>query len=296
MNKKSIITRFYLYQKSRFPILIIGLSLLPAILSSGAVVSNTISALQVYASLAISLLYLLHIRILDDRRDFNHDSLYHRSRPVQKGIITNKELWKIDLIIIPILILLAASFGILPLFIITIMLFYSFLAEKNFFIEKVLKKHFFIYNFINTIQTFILQLFVYIIFVGTIPLTLLVALHYMFTCVGTTIFEFVRKVKIPGEDGAGKDTYTWHLGFKKALVVYVFLVLIDLILFLRIISSISNNASIWLLFCTIALTIIVGLSYIHISKKGHATERFAQMTFVLIYAASNLIIYFSKLC
>lgn len=294
MNKISIIKRFYVYQKMRFPMIIISLSLLPAILSSGAVVGSNISLIQTFIALLISILYLLHIRILDDRRDFDHDSLYHKSRPVQKGIITNKELRNVDLIILPSLIVLGASFGILGFLLIVTMLFYSFLAEKNFFVEKTLKKHFLTYNFVNTIQTFLLQLVIYIVFSGFIPLTGLVIFHFLFTCLGTIIFEFVRKVKMPKEIGVGKDTYTWYFGFKKAMIVYVLLAFINLFLFFLVVGLTSSNL-IWLLFSIVALLIIVGTSYMHISKRDYRTEQLVHISFGAIYAFCNLAIYFSKL-
>ena len=295
MKKKSIITRFYYYQKSRFPILIIGLSLIPAVLSSGVIVSNTIPAFQVVAALAISLLYLLHIRILDDRRDFKHDSLYHKERPVQKGIITNHDLLKIGIVVLPTLILLTAFFGVFALLLIFIMLIYSFFAEKSFFIEKPLKKNFFIYNLVNTIQTFILQLLVYTIFAGTIPFTTLLLTHYSFTCIGTIIFEFVRKVRLPREDGAGRDTYSWYLGFQKAILIYLTLAFINLFLFLIIMQIINNHDAIWLLFSVIGFIIIALISYLHLRKRNRLTEILLQMSFIVIYALCNLVIYFSRI-
>lgn len=295
MKKKSIFTKFYYYQKSRFPILIIGLSLIPAILSSGAIVSGTISTFQVVAALVISLLYILHIRILDDRRDFKHDSLYHKERPVQKGIITNHDLLKIDIVVLPTLILLTAFFGVFALLLIFIMLIYSFLAERSFFIEMSLKKNFFIYNLVNTIQTFILQLLVYTIFAGTIPFTTLLITHYAFTCIGTIIFEFVRKVKLPKEDGSGRDTYTWYLGFQKAILVYITLAFINLFLFLRIMQIVNNHGVFWLLFSVSGFIIIALISYLHLRKRDHLTEILLQMSFIVIYALCNLVIYFSRI-
>jgi hypothetical protein len=248
----------------------------------------------VIGALLISLLYLLHIRILDDRRDFKHDSLYHRERPVQKGIITLKELWKIDAVIIPVLVLGAIYYGTLASLIMISMISYSFLAEKNFFLDNAFKKHFLIYNFVNTIQTFILQLFVYTIFTGTIPITILLITHYAFTCTGTIIFEFVRKVKLPKEDGAGRDTYTWHLGFQRSIIAYVFLAFTDFVLFFKIMTTISNHRVLWLPFSLFFSFVILFLSYLHLKKRTRLTEVLLQMSFLLTYTMCNLLIFFSK--
>ena len=90
--------RFYSYQNHRFPIIILAISLFPAILSSAAIMSLTVDMTKVFLSLLASILYLLHIRIIDEHRDFHHDNTHHSYRPIQIGIISKRELSFIDFV------------------------------------------------------------------------------------------------------------------------------------------------------------------------------------------------------
>lgn len=290
----TILGRFYLYQKLRFPVIILSLSLLPAILSTSAIVNKTPSLLQIIGGLIASILYLLHVRIIDEKRDFHHDSKYHKSRPLQTGIISIRELQIIDVYVVLIFIAIAMFAGIYTFLIGLLMLGYSFVASKEFFMGEKLRQHFFLYNIINTNQSFIMQLFAYSFFAGFIPFTTLVVLHFIFTCIGTIIFEFVRKIKIPGMDGVGKDTYTWYLGFNNAIVIYIIFVILSIIFFHRIMTTITGQSTFWLLISTILFCFTLLFAFMHLIKKTNRTEQFMQLSFVIVYAIFNLIIFYTK--
>lgn len=283
--------RFYNYQKFRFPIILLSLSLLPAILSSQAIVSTTPSMLQVIFALSSSVLYLLHIRIIDECRDFSHDNKHHSLRPIQAGYISIKELKIIDISAVVIFLAISIFSGIYSLLIGMFALIYSYFAGKDFFIGKKLRQHFFIYNGINIIQMFLLQIFAYTIFAGFFSFTTLLILHYAFTCIGTIIFEFVRKLKIPGWDGTGKDTYTSYLGFNNAVLIYALLVLLNSIFFYQIMRIITKQNMPWLLLSLTLLCISLLFAIIHFIKKVFKTEQLMQLSFIIIYAIFNLMIY-----
>src|SRR3989344_1881307 len=40
----------------------------------------------------VYLLFLFHLRVLDEFKDFNYDSIHHKNRPVQKGLVTLGQL------------------------------------------------------------------------------------------------------------------------------------------------------------------------------------------------------------
>ena len=79
--------RFYVYQRERFPLVALVPSLIPAVLSSGVVVLSHPTLLQGAIALLGSVLYLLHIRIIDEHRDFTHDNEHHAKRPTQAVVI-----------------------------------------------------------------------------------------------------------------------------------------------------------------------------------------------------------------
>lgn len=291
----TILGRFYTYQKLRFPIIILSLSLLPAILSTAAIVTKNPFTLQIIGGLIASILYLLHVRIIDEKRDFHHDSIYHKSRPLQTGLISMKELQTIDIYAVVIFLAIAMFAGIYPFLLGLLMLSYSFIASKEFFMGEKLRQHFFLYNIINTNQSFIMQLFAYSFFAGFIPFTTLVGLHFIFTCIGTIIFEFVRKIKIPGMDGIGKDTYTWYLGFSNAIVIYIVFAFLATIFFYQIMTIITEQNVFWLFLSAILLGITLLSALIHLIKKTIQTEQLMQLSFVAVYAIFNLVIFYKSI-
>ena len=216
--------RLYVYQKQRFPIVFLLLATFPVILSSTAVVAqNKLNFLQMSSVLIASVCYLFHIRVIDDYRDFEHDSLYHKDRPVQIGIISLTDLKKIDIIAVFIFLLIAISSGMYGLGLSILMLVYTFFAEKEFLMTEKIRKHFFIYNAINLLQMMLLQAFVYCFFFKYFYLNTIIIIHFLFITIGTLIFDFLRKLKTPQTESIGKDTYTWHLGFGNSIFFYLFL-------------------------------------------------------------------------
>lgn len=290
----SITRKFYSYQKHRFPVFILILSLFPAILSSAAVVGVNISPGPIISALFLSILYLLHIRIGDEHRDFDHDTIHHKTRPIQRGQISRDELRKIDVTAITIFLFLSAFSGTLAFILGILMLTYSYLAEKEFFIGERLRKYFLLYNFINIIQMALLQVLIYVIFAEKIPLTYLVILHFIFTFIGTGIFEFLRKLMVPGTDGTGKDTYTWHLGFDNAILAYIILASLDLFFFFQIASSISPNKNLWIFISLILFMISVIFALMCRVKKTFMSSQLMQLSYMVIYSILNLAIYFLK--
>ena len=185
------------YQKKRFPIFILLLSLIPATLSSYAVSSNNFNLSLAMGALLISILYLLHIRLIDERRDFLHDSKYHKDRPIQRGIISNSELKVVDFVATLLVILLTVLINIHALPFLITLLVYSYFAEKEFFLKKM-RQYFILYNSLNIVQMFLLQILIYNVISAHIQLNQLIIFHFIFTCLGTIIFEFLRKTNAAG--------------------------------------------------------------------------------------------------
>lgn len=292
---RSILTttrKFYAYQKERFPMAILGLSLLPATLSSGVIASANPTALQISFAVIASIMYLLHIRVIDEHRDYGHDNIHHTARPVQAGNITKEELRHVDFIAVTVLIVIATIVGRAALMATMMMLAYSYVAGKEFFLGERLRRHFFIYNSVNLVQMVLMQVFVYSVFANPIPLNVLVVTHFLFTTVGTIVFELVRKLKIPGCDGTGKDTYTWYVGFSNAIGIYLSLVLLNTALFFKIATMLSLHTTGLFIFSAGSALLVCVTVLIHLLKKSHQTDKLMQLSFLTIYGIFNLIIYF----
>ena len=281
--------RFYAYQNERFPLVLLSLSLFPVTLSSAAVVSK-FTIMGIVLGFIASLAYIFHIRVNDEERDFEHDTAHHSTRPLQRGIITLNELKIINATAIFLVALIAILSGLEATFIALIMIIYSYFARHDFFYREKIRRHFFIYNLVHIIQILLLQIFVYAVIANRIQFTELLLAHFLFTLAGTAIFEFVRKLKIPGEDGTGMDTYTHHLGFNKSMTVYSVLILLNTILFFFISEMIRPGIMIWI-YSSIAVMVVGCSIWVHWIKKVGATDKLMQGIFLLVYAAYNVSIY-----
>ena len=283
---------FYLYQKSRFPIVVLGLSFLPAILSSSAVVAEQVEIKSVVIALIVSLAYLLHVRIIDEIRDYKHDLKHHSDRPISSGIISLKELKVIDWLTI-VLVLGASLYANDKTLLIAIAaLFYSYFARRDFFWgSQFKKKHFYLYNTVNLVQMLLLQILVYAIASSSLSFGTLVTTHFLFTTTGTIIFEFLRKVKSPGQDGTGQDTYTWFLGQDNALMVYTAFATLNILLFVETMFLIQSTARYWIPI-TIVLTVgTFGALLIHGKQKKKETNQLMQLSFMAMYGIFNVLIF-----
>jgi hypothetical protein len=287
----SIIKKFYKYQKERFPIIVLGLSFLPAVLSSAVVVGTKVSLEFILLALIASLAYLLHVRIIDEFRDYEHDLIHHKDRPLSLGNITLVDLQVVDWPVIFTLIALAVYSSSQAVFIVVAMLLYSFLASKEFFLGLKLRKHFYLYNAVNLVQMLLLQVLVYTLADESFSFTGLVAVHFLFTATGTVIFEFLRKVKSPGQDGTGKDTYTWFLGLKNALLAYSFLATLNIIFYIKIMILTDNMSTAIGLVSVVLILGTTGALLIHKSYKEERTNQLMQLSFMVMYGTFNFLIF-----
>lgn len=287
------VKNFYSYQKERFPLLILCCSFLPVILSSGVVTAGQATVGFVVSAMALSLLYLLHIRIIDEERDIDHDRIYHPDRPIVRGLISLRELAIINRIALVTLFAVALATNRTVVYIVCAMLIYAFLARHEFYLGTRLRRHFFIYNAVNLGQMILLQLCIYVVASeGNLMITQLLVYHFIFTTIGTIVFEFLRKVKVPGNDGIGSDTYTAHLGFTASLISYTVLLTLSIIFFVQSSLSLPNIP----LLVTVGTGCVATVSYLTIllnyfSQTKRSNERM-QLLFIMWYAYANWLLFF----
>ena len=94
------------------------------------------------------ILYLFHNRLADDRRDYDFDKKFYPNRAVQKGLISLRQINNLSYIAIFLMLIIAGSFSFFSLAIFTLLILYTLVAKKDFFLPKDFKeKHLFVYNF-----------------------------------------------------------------------------------------------------------------------------------------------------
>ena len=92
----SLAKRLWIYQKERFPLGILTITTAAVLASTFAVLEWTgyyDIPLWKYVALGVAgLSFMLHTRIIDEIRDKDVDDVYHPDRPVQRGLVSIREL------------------------------------------------------------------------------------------------------------------------------------------------------------------------------------------------------------
>ena len=111
----------------------------------------------------------------------------------------------------------------------------------------------------------------------------------------TIILEFIRKIKTDKEESKGKDTYSWHLGYKKSLYIFYAFNILNVITFIWMLHSLSLDFG-W--YGVITLTLFGILSnglFSHLKNKNKKSELFLMVATISNYICLNLLVYFYSL-
>jgi len=228
MNKWNI------YQKERFPLL----GYLPLMATFGfSSISfslhlynpyarlSDISIAQAVAAIFTTLFWFMLMRIADEHKDFEEDSKFRPYRPVQRGLITLKELRYIGVFIVLAQIVLSiwVGFNLYLLGLLAAVYVWLLLMTLEFCVPKWLKarptlyliSHMLIMPFIDLYATALEWLPRGGVFTFGILLYMISSL-----CDGTVV-EVGRKLRAPENEEHGVDTYTHIWGPKHAMVVWM---------------------------------------------------------------------------
>ena len=250
----------YSYFKERFPF---GLLLLFCLLTVSGVEKYLTGAATINSFLLAFLftLLLLHIRFLDEFKDFSYDSKNYKDRPVQKGTINFKQL-RLYIIINSILMFAMALYlkGFIFIFLLTYL--YTLLMLKEFFIKNLYVKSPLGYLVSHEVLFLILYAYVFSFFrnkfthLFTDPKIFLLTI-YVFTPI--LLIELGRKIKhrknYKGQNT--NDTYAYLWGEEKALLIFLVMVTANFLF----ISLLFGHNFLWFLFLLQIFLTIMGCHF-----------------------------------
>ncbi len=236
-NSASLLWRFFLYQKERFPLL--GHGLLVAAFSFSAVSYSRICrgatgfidwpTFSVGIFTTISLFFL--VRVFDEFKDAEEDARYRPELPVPRGLVSLRELAVAGTVLSVLLMGLNLYFFPKMLSILGIIMGYLLFMGKEFFVARWLKSHQFWYV---TSHMFIIPFIdVYAsgldwLLAGVSPPTGLLfffAVSYM----NGIVLEIGRKIRVPAAETAGVLTYSAMLGTNRATGLWIVLLFLTLV-------------------------------------------------------------------
>ncbi len=261
----NILVRFSKYFNERFPVTnFVPLSLIFAVTGSLAVQVYLSHGLQnpyalVTGFLAL-FLFLLRLRLFDEFKDFEHDAQYYPDRPVQRGLVTLKELTVLIFIVLGMEAVLAIMNGRLATLIFFVAFFYSLLMFKEFFINDWLRNHFSLY--IASHEILVFPLFFYLFVLNGMALEHVGQMYFWALAVflGGQLFflEVARKVRPKELEVGSRDTYTAQYGIGGATGLLMFLGVLIAGLDFYILKTIYGKISLLQL-----VPVLMGLAFIY---------------------------------
>lgn len=213
----SFARRFWVFQNERIPLIVmaaIALSLTAAV----ARVNGNFHWTRVVIASSLVILYFLQIRLADEPKDYEHDNKYYPNRPVQRGVITLKELSTLKNGVVFVFFVLAALTGSWIIFLLAaFQQFYSYLTRQEFFVRDWLRKHFLTYQFSHYVQLFTLAWLILTV-LNIQPLSERF-IYFIYAMLMIGMIEASRT--IGGTDKSeAKDRYSYRLGIRLALASF----------------------------------------------------------------------------
>jgi hypothetical protein len=233
------------------------------------------------------ILYLFHNRLADDRRDYDFDKKFYPNRAVQKGLISLRQINNLSYIAIFLMLIIAGSFSFLSLAIFTLLILYTLVAKKDFFLPRDFKeKHLFVYNFLNMLQILSLQIFIYVSIINSLDFTHFIYSHILFVFILSIQVEISRKIK--PEISLANDLYSDRMGMGRSIILWGVFGIFSIInsAYLAYIIGIQLNTILFLEFIMLTLFFIGGTLYY--LKKSLTYENYFLAIMILTYIGQNL--------
>ncbi len=299
-DKRNFFKRFYEFQKERLQLEVLIFTTSAVVLSSVAVslpsgenISNYL--IEIIVSIITLLLFMFHIRVLDEHKDYHFDSRYHQGRPIQRGLISLKELLTLDIVGLLIIFLVNIFFPLRAIIFLFIAFGYTLIAGNEFFMKNWIRKRFFLYNFLNLLQLLFLQFYLYSLIDPKFSFrNILLTVHFAFVLFNVGLLEFARKLKIKSQENEARDTYSSRLGIKKSVLVYTLIYLFVYGLFAYILFNLNFKLVIFII-SLFFLDLIALSPLIYLSWNNQKSTLILQGFTALFYISMHLLLVFTKL-
>lgn len=246
----SLFTRMMLWVNERFPLTNTPLFFILWFLSFSVAMpaQETISPAKVALGCLLSLSFFLLLRVLDEHKDYADDCLHHPQRVLQRGIISLAHLKCLGVLCVLLQLggtaLFAQgqqqvwlSWGLL--------LGWTLLMTKEFFVAEWLKRHFALYALSHTlVMPFVIGWLATLASpAATFELPLILLMLLAFLC-GLS-FEITRKCKGPDEDRDEVTTWSQLYGRPLSVLMIIGLLILMVIAQYFLILCKTGVISVW---------------------------------------------------
>jgi 4-hydroxybenzoate polyprenyltransferase len=249
--------RWWVYQRERFPVLANGA--LIAAFSSSALAFSTLlrgqTTLPAVAPLLVSFgtcfLFFLQLRIADEFKDFEEDLRFRPYRPVQRGLVSLRELGVLGVAAAAVQLGLALWLDPRLALILAVVWVYLALMSKEFFVGDWLKRRPILYMVSH--MAIVPQVDFYATACDWMPsgrpppgLPWFLAVSYF----NGLVIEMGRKIRGPKEEEEGVNTYSALWGRRNAVLAWYGAMLVT--------AGLAVAAA-WQIAWTVALAVVLGV-------------------------------------
>jgi hypothetical protein len=290
--------RWYIYQQERFPLLANGL--LIAAFSSSAVCysallrGGTPTVISLIVAFATALLLFLQLRIADEFKDFEEDRRYRPYRPVQRGLVTLRELAVIGAVGALVQLALAAWLapGLIPLLFLT--WGYLALMTREFFVREWIVQrpitYLWTHMLIMPLADFYATACDWQVATGHPPAGLAWFIGLSFFN-GVTI-ELGRKIRAPHDEEEGVRTYSFLWGRKTAVLAWWGALIATAVC---AVNAAARIGTLWeeaiTLGILVAIGLILGARFLAqpVTKRAKWIEHFSGLWTLVLYLSLGLL-------
>lgn len=221
---RSFPSRLVEYQGERFPLLQHG-PLIAVFTFSAISYSRVCRGAEGFVPVGVYILgavtaifFFLLLRIFDEFKDAEEDARYRPYRPVPRGLVTLPQLRNLGLVLA--LLIFGANALAIPAMLpaIGLVLLYMGLMTKEFFVRDWLKRHPLVYMASHMVVMPMIDFYTTgldWILAGTAPPSGL-EFFLLVTFLNGIVIEVGRKIRAPGDEEEGVETYSALYGMKRA--------------------------------------------------------------------------------
>lgn len=317
------IKNFKIYTDERFPVvknsIFVLIFVFSAYIFSGLVFTGGFAGMEVplvkgYTVAGIFIIVFLiffQLRISDEFKDYEEDLKYRSYRPVQRGIISLKELRNIGIVTIIIQLTLSFIINFKMIFLLVAVWIYMFLMAKEFFVKEWLKSRMVLYALSHVV---IMVLIAFIPVYGMLndfnESSVLASYgngnpsiffewklwsFYLISYLNGIVLEIGRKTRREDEEEFGVETYSKMWGKKKASYILSGLYMAEYILVLSGLFQLLDKdmffISASILTLILLITIYFTVTFFKRNLSGKIVETFSGIWIISSYIMSGILQY-----
>ena len=286
----SLAKRLWIYQKERFPLGILAITTAAVLASTFAVLEWTgyyDIPLWKYVALGVAgLSFMLHTRIIDEIRDKEVDDVHHPDRPVQRGLVSLRELTVLGYANGGIFICIHALLDPLSGLLSAGLLLYSIVARYEVGPLAWLKPRFWLYNVVMLGQMLLLQWIAYAALTQTLDWPSAIWMHGWGIWALTAQIEVARKCLAPDEETTYRDSYSSRVGSWGSVGIVLALTLLALWAFAATGMPLNRG------FLAAGLGILLAGAWIYARNPTRSASKLLQLAAVIAYVLSQTALWF----